>query len=83
MEKLKAFWKWFDDTNLDLQLISIWILWCGWQLAKWSMAFATGFYAEATNEMSSVGQAAIIAAVNAPWLTVVGFALKFLYKVRE
>jgi hypothetical protein len=46
------------------------------------MDFATGAYS-ATDEMSSVGMAAIIAAVNAPWATVLGFALKFLFKVRE
>jgi hypothetical protein len=82
MEKVKAFWTWFDETNLDLQLISCWILWCGWQTVRWSMDFATGAYS-ATDEMSSVGMAAIIAAVNAPWATVLGFALKFLFKVRE
>ena len=82
MEKLKNFWKWFDDSNLDLQIISIAIIIGTWDLTSWAKAFASGAYAHATNDMSSVGIAAVIAAVTAPYAAVQAAALAFLFKVR-
>ena len=83
MDKLKAFWVWFDDTNIDLWLVSIFILGGTWRLTMWAMDFASGAYSHATNEMSSVGIAAVIAAVTTPYTALQVAALKFLFKVRE
>ena len=81
-EKLKAFWEWFDNSNMDLWLVSVFILFGTWRLTGWAMAFASGAYERATGDMSSVGIAAVIAAVTGPYAAVQAAALAFLFKVR-
>jgi len=83
MENLKAFWKWFDSTDIDLWLISVFILYGTWRITSWAMDFATGVYSSATTEMSSVGMAAIIAAVTAPYMALQAAAIAFLFKNRS
>ena len=83
MEKLKAFWKWFDDTDIDLWAVSVVILFGTWRITAWAMDFATGVYSSATTEMSSIGMAAIIAAVSAPYMALQAAAIGFLFKARQ
>ena len=82
MSKLIDFWKWFDDTNIDLWLVSVFILYGTWRITAWAMDFASGVYSHATNDMSSVGIAAVIASVSAPYMAMQAAALAFLFKAR-
>lgn len=81
-EKLRAFWLWFDESNMDLWLVSVFILFGTWRLTNWAMDFANGAHEKATSEMSSVGIAAVIAAVTGPYAALQAAALAFLFKVR-
>lgn len=77
------FWRWFDDTDIDLWLVSVFILWGTWRITVWAMDFANGVYAQNTSEMSSVGMAAIIAAVSGPYMALQAAAIAFLFKARK
>jgi hypothetical protein len=83
LEKLKAFWKWFDDTDLDVQIICWAILIYAAHCGNWAMSYASGAYAATTDAMASSGVAMVIGAILTPLALVLTPTLAFLFKTRR
>lgn len=78
MDKFNDLWDWLDRRDVDKHLVSIFIMYGTWRITEWAMDFAYS-----ANDLSSVGMAAIIAAVTAPYMALQAAAIGFYFKSRR
>lgn len=75
--RLKRFWDWVDDRDIDKHVAS-WIIFSGTvQIVQWAMHFAN------TADRPGIEVAAIVAAVCGPYMALQAAALKWYFNVRS
>jgi hypothetical protein len=76
--RLKVFWDWVDDRDIDKHAVSLAILYGTMSIVNWAMVFASMNPGKPGIEI-----AAIIAAVSAPYMALQSFALKYYFNARS
>lgn len=79
MNWLTRLWDWIDERDIDKHVISVAIMYGTVKVTEWSMAYASTPQPDA----SSVGIAAIIAAVTGPYMALQAAAIKFYFDARS
>lgn len=77
LTRFQQFWDFIDDRDIDKHLVSVFVMIGTISLVKWSMAFA-----EANVSRPGLDIAAIIAAVNTPYMALQGAVINFYFKSR-
>lgn len=75
---LGALWDWIDKRDIDKHAVAVAVMWGTTRVTEWSMTYAMTYPADA----SSVGSAAIIAAVTGPYMALQAAAIKFYFDAR-
>jgi len=71
-------WNWIDDRDIDKHVVSVMIMYGTVKITSWAMG-----YANAHPDGNSVGIAAIIGAVSAPYMALQAAAIKFYFDARK
>lgn len=74
-----GFWDFIDQRGIDKHAVSIVIMMGTIRISEWAMSYAAS-HADMAN---SVGIAAIIAAVTAPYMALQAAAIKFYFEARR
>ena len=74
---LSQIWDWVDRRDIDKHLVSMFTIFLGYVVIKWSMG-----YAEANATKPGIDIAAILGAINAPYMALQAVVLRFYFDSR-
>lgn len=75
----QAFWDWIDSRQIDVHIVSAFILWGTYRLTTWAVAFSEAH----AGKLAGADVALIIAAVVAPYAAVQAAAIGFVFSARR
>lgn len=77
LKQLRAFWDFVDARDIDKHAVSVAIMFGTYSIIRWSMG-----YADANIGKPGIDVAAVLAAVNAPYMALQAAAISFYFNSR-